>query len=105
MRALIGLPLAAFSIAALAAPVRTATDEQNNRCANEDYSLHLSPADVIEACTQIIKLKPTSALEYALAYSNRAVAEDSLGQDDKANADLREAHRIDPADFHATSAN
>jgi len=105
MRTFIGLSCAAFSFAAFAAPVRTATDEQNDRCANEDYTLHLSPAEVIEACTQIINLKPTKPLEYALAYSNRAVAEDSLGQDDKANADLREAHRIDPADFHATSAN
>jgi hypothetical protein len=105
MRSLIGLSFAAFSLAAAAAPASAQTDAQNARCANEDPKLNLSDTEVIAACTLIIDLKPKDVLVYALAYSNRAVAEDSLGQEDKANADLREAHRIDPHDFHAASTN
>jgi hypothetical protein len=108
MRSLIGLSFAAFSfaafsLAAVAAPAPAPTDEQRARCANEDSKL--SATEAMAACTLIINLKPKDVLDYALAYSNRAVAEDSLGLNDRANADVREAHRIDPADFHATSVN
>lgn len=101
MRSLIGLSLMTFSLSAVAAPTPAPTDEQRARCANEDFSLHLSDTDVIAACTLIINLKPKDVQDYALAYSNRAVAEMSLGQQDRANADIREAHRIDPKDFEA----
>jgi hypothetical protein len=101
MKLLIGLSFAAVSIAATAATTRAPTDEQRSRCANEDFSLHISDAEAIAACTQIIDLKPTDVLDYALAYSNRAVAEMASGEEAKANADLRAAHRIDPKDFHA----
>lgn len=99
MKFLIGLSFAAFSFAAVAAPAPAPTDEQRARCANEDFALHISATEAIAACTLIIKLKPKDVEDYALAYSNRAVAEMSLGQQDKANADIREAHRIDPKDF------
>jgi hypothetical protein len=99
MKPLMALSLVTFSIAAVAAPARAPTNEQNDRCANEDGKL--SDAEAIAACTLIIKLKPKDVLVYGVAYSNRAVAEMSLGQEDKANADIREAHRIDPKDFHA----
>ncbi|HWE46727.1 MAG TPA: hypothetical protein VG407_11940 [Caulobacteraceae bacterium] len=111
MRALIGLSLATISLAALAAPPVAAqasptpavapTDAQRARCANEDFSLHISSTEAMAACTLIINMKPTDPQELALAYSNRAVAEDSLGLHAQSNADLRAAHRIDPADFEA----
>jgi hypothetical protein len=47
----------------------------------------------------IINLRPADPLTYALAYSNRAVAEMALGQEEKSKADRRAAHRIDPKDF------
>jgi hypothetical protein len=97
MKPLIGFSFAALSFAAVAAPVAAPTDEQNDRCANEDGGL--SDSDAIAACTLIINLKPTDPLTYALAYSNRAVAEMSLGQEEKSKADRRAAHRIDPKDF------
>ena len=103
MRSLIGLSFAAFSLAAVAAQAQAPTDEQRARCANEDPKLNLSDSEVIAACTLIIELKPKDVEDYALAYSNRAVAEQSLGLHDRANADIGEAHRIDPDDFHATS--
>jgi hypothetical protein len=95
------LSFAAFSFAAVAAPAPAPTDEQRARCANEDFSLHLSDGDVVAACTLIINMKPKDVQDYALAYSNRAVAEMALGQEARANADIREAHRIDPKDFEA----
>jgi len=99
MKLLIGFSFAALALMAATPPAKGPTDEQNDRCANEDGKL--SDAEAIAACTLIIKLKPKDVLAYGLAYSNRAVAEMSLGQEDKANADIREAHRIDPKDFHA----
>jgi len=99
MKSLIGLSFAALALTAAAPPAHAPTDEQNDRCANEDGKL--SDAEAVAACTLIIKLKPKDALTYALAYSNRAAAEMALGQDAKANADIRESHRIDPKDCHA----
>lgn len=100
MRALVAPWFAAISVVAAAAPAPAPTDEQRARCANEDPKLSLSDTEVIGACTLIIKLKPEDVQDYSAAYSNRAVAEVSLGQD-QAKADIREAHRIDAKDFEA----
>jgi len=99
MKLLTALSFVGFSFAAVAAPSSAPTDKQIDSCANEDGKL--SDAQAIAACTLIIKLKPKDVLVYGTAYSNRAVAEMSLGQEAKANADIREAHRIDPKDFEA----
>ena len=72
--------------------------QTNNRMAQCEGS---DPALVIPACTAIITTNPTRPDLMSLALSNRAVAYEKLGQNDRAMADLDEAIKRDPKNPHA----
>ncbi len=58
-------------------------------------NINSDPAIVIRSCTAVINANPTRHDQVSLALSNRAVAYEKLGQNDRAMADLDEAIKQD----------
>ena len=79
----------------LAGSVAAQTNTQMAQCNGSD------PALVILGCTGVIASSQSSPELISLALSNRAVAYETRGQNDRAMADLDEAIKRDPQNPHA----
>src|SRR4051812_4149584 len=82
--------IALFCASWFAGAAAAQTNSRMAQCEGSD------PAGVIPACTAVITSAQSSHDLVSLALSNRAIAYEKLGQNDRAMTDLDEAIKRDP---------